>query len=138
MLKILSISRNTLSRLAKFADDALPMESCALLLGKEEYTTDTVHDFVLLKNNDQSKYSFSVHSRDLFHAYQKASRSGLSVIGIFHSHPSIPYPSASDQRYMEINPVIWLIYSITEFSFKAFLLSEEKKIIEVLINRIKD
>lgn len=135
MLKILSIGRDTLGRLAKFADDALPMESCALLLGKEEYTTDTVHDFVLLKNNDQSKYSFSVHSRDLFYAYQKASRSGLSVIGIFHSHPSLPWPSEKDKKFMELNPIVWLIYSTLNHKYSAFLYSDG--IIPVQINSIQ-
>jgi proteasome lid subunit RPN8/RPN11 len=135
MLKILSIGRDTLGRLAKFADDALPMESCALLLGKEEYTTDTVHDFVLLKNNDQSKYSFSVHSRDLFYAYQKASRSGLSVIGIFHSHPSLPWPSEKDKKFMELNPIVWLIYSTLNHKYSAFLYSDG--IIPIQINSIQ-
>lgn len=134
-MRVLSISSDTLSKLAKFADDALPMESCALLLGKAEYITDTVQDFVLLRNNDQSKYSFSVHSRDLFYAYQKASNVGLSVIGIFHSHPSLPSPSKKDRKFMELNPIVWLIYSTLNHKYSAFLYSDG--IMPVQINNIQ-
>jgi proteasome lid subunit RPN8/RPN11 len=123
-LKVLSVSSDTLRRLAKFADDAYPMESCALLLGNAGYVTDTVQDFVLLRNKDQSKYSFSVHSMDLFYAYQKASESGLSVIGIFHSHPSLPSPSKKDRKFMELNPIVWLIYSTLNHKYSAFIYSE--------------
>ena len=96
MLKILSIGRDTLSRLAKFADDALPMESCALLLGKEEYTTDTVHDFVLLKNNDQSKYSFSVNSR----SFPRVSKGKQVRIKCYRhiSFSSISYPGPQKRQ----------------------------------------
>jgi [CysO sulfur-carrier protein]-S-L-cysteine hydrolase len=124
MLKVLSVSSDTLRRLAKSAEDAYPMESCALLLGNAGYVTDTVQDIILLKNKDQSKYSFSVHSMDLFYAYQKASKSGLSVIGIFHSHPSLPSPSKKDRKFMELNPIVWLIYSTLNHEYSAFLYSE--------------
>jgi [CysO sulfur-carrier protein]-S-L-cysteine hydrolase len=133
-LKVLSISSESLRRLAEFANDALPMESCALLLGKTEYTADTVQDFVLLRNKDQSKYSFSVRSRDLFYAYQKASESGLSVVGIFHSHPSLPSPSKKDRKFMELNPIVWLIYSTLNHKYSAFLYSDG--IMPVQINYI--
>lgn len=123
-MKVLSVRSDILRTLAKFADDAYPMESCALLLGNAGYVTDTVQDFVLLRNKDQSKYSFSVHSMDLFYAYQKASESGLSVIGIFHSHPSLPSPSKKDRKFMELNPIVWLIYSTLNHKYSAFLYSE--------------
>lgn len=123
-MKVLSISTDTLGRLAKFADDALPMESCALLLGKAEYVLDTVQDFISLRNEDHSKYSFSVHSMELFYAYQKARKSGLSVIGIFHSHPSLPSPSKKDRKFMELNPIVWLIYSTLNHKYSAFLYSD--------------
>lgn len=133
-MKVLSISSESLRRLAEFANDALPMESCALLLGKTEYTVDTVQDFVSLRNKDQSKYSFSVRSRDLFYAYQKASESGLSVVGIFHSHPSLPSPSKKDRKFMELNPIVWLIYSTLNHKYSAFLYSDG--IMPVQINYI--
>lgn len=136
---ILSISDYNLTHLEKLAKDSIPLESCAFLLGKKKSLTNySVKNVIITNNFSKSSTFFEVDPKDLITLYEKSKSMNLDVISIFHSHPSIPYPSTSDLRYMEINPVIWLIYSTTEFSFKAFLLSEEKKIIEVLINRIKD
>ena len=136
---ILSISDYNLTHLERLAKDSIPLESCALLLGKKKSLTNySVKNVIITKNFSKSSTFFEVDPKDLIILYEKSKSMNLDVISIFHSHPSIPYPSASDLRYMEINPVIWLIYSTMEFSFKAYLLSEEKKIIEVLINRIKD
>ena len=134
--KILNISRSKLSMLTKFAKDALPLESCALLLGKEKYPADIVHDVVLLRNNDQSRNSFSINPSDLFSAYQLASRLGLGIVGIFHSHPSLPQPSQKDKKFMELNPIVWLIYSTLNHEYSAFLY--RGVIVQVQINLIKE
>ena len=122
--------------LTKFAKDALPLESCALLLGKEKCPADIVHDVVLLRNNDQSRNSFSIDPSDLFSAYQLASRLGLGIVGIFHSHPSLPQPSQKDKKFMELNPIVWLIYSTLNHEYSAFLY--RGVIVQVQINLIKE
>ena len=134
--KTLSISHSKLNMLAKFAKDALPLESCALLLGKGKYPADIVHDIVLLRNNDQSKNSFSIDPSDLFCAYQQASRLGLGIVGIFHSHPSLPQPSQKDKKFMELNPIVWLIYSTLNHKYSAFLY--RGAIIQVQVTLIKE
>ena len=36
----------------------------------------------------------------------------IEVIGIFHSHPnSDAFPSKTDKKFMQSNPVVWIIYS---------------------------
>ncbi len=94
-----------------------------------------VYEVIPLANYDQSKYSFSIHPDDLFYAYQYANRLGLSVVGIFHSHPSLPIPSQRDYKFMELNPIVWLIYSTLNHEYSAFLHSG--KITEVQIVLIK-
>lgn len=133
MQKVLSVSPDTLSKLAKFAKDALPLESCALLLGSEQHNTNFVHDVVMLRNYDRSKYSFSIQPDDLFFAYQYANELGLSIVGIFHSHPSLPFPSNKDNKFMKLNPIVWLRYSTLNQKYSAFIYSghivEEVKIV---------
>lgn len=114
-----------LNKLAQFAKDALPLESCALLLGEEKHCNSKVFDTVLLRNYDESKFSFSVHPNDLFFGYQQAKKSGLEVVGIFHSHPSLPLPSEKDKKFMQLNPIIWLIYSTWSNEYSAFLYSDK-------------
>jgi proteasome lid subunit RPN8/RPN11 len=121
LLPKLTIRPVLLDKLVNFAEDALPLESCALLLGEEKQPDCTVVDVLLLANQDQSTTSFSVDPSELFCAYQHARKSGLSVVGIFHSHPSLPHPSQKDKKFMQLNPIIWLIYSTLSHTFSAFL-----------------
>jgi proteasome lid subunit RPN8/RPN11 len=73
---------------------------------------------------------------DLVNAYEYSSGRALDVIGIFHSHIYGIRPSKKDIRFMEINPVIWLIYSVSDFRFGAYIIEDSIK--EVSIKVIKD
>lgn len=115
----INLTSAQLSRLAKIAKDALPNEACAFLLGSAGKSSIT--EIVPMTNADRSPYSFSIEPSELLSAYDKAEKSGLQVIGIYHSHPGKPSPSATDKKYMELNPVVWLIYSTTEERFSAFI-----------------
>ena len=117
-LKII-LTREQIDRLSRFANEALPNESCAFLLGSPGESS--VAEILLMKNADSSPFTFSIAPSQLLEAYDNAEMRGLQVIGIFHSHPGKPLPSATDKKYMEINPVTWLIYSTTERIFGAYL-----------------
>jgi proteasome lid subunit RPN8/RPN11 len=133
---LLTINSVTLDRLFHLAEHVLPFESCALLLGEKRKGNNNVLDILALRNHDHSGISFSVHPNDLFNAYEHARRIGLDIIGIFHSHPSISGPSRKDKKFMQLNPVIWLIYSTTNRTFSAFVYSE--LMVQVQISIIKD
>ena len=64
-----------------------------------------------IKNSDELETTFSIDPQELISEYQNAEQRNLQVVGIFHSHPSLPYPSLTDKEFMEINPVVWLIHS---------------------------
>lgn len=56
----------------------------------------------------------------------------MQVVAIFHSHPnSEAYPSETDKKFMQSNPVVWIIYSGVTRDFKAYFL--ESEIIQVAI-----
>jgi proteasome lid subunit RPN8/RPN11 len=57
--------------------------------------------------------------------YQWASKEELNLIGIYHSHLEGSKPSATDLTYMRINPVIWLIYELSESIFRAYILVDD-------------
>jgi proteasome lid subunit RPN8/RPN11 len=92
-----------------------------------------VTDIFPLKNAELSPYSFRVEPSELIEAYETAERKGLQVIGIFHSHPGKPSPSSTDLKYMEINPVVWLIYSSTDKKFDAYIFDGEARKVQVLV-----
>ncbi len=119
MAAAIKLSSSQLSMLSSIAKSALPNESCAFLLG--ESGESRVVEILPVTNADSSPYSFSIEPAELLAAYDTAEKKGLHVIGIFHSHPGKSSPSATDLKFMELNPVVWVIYSTTEGTFGAYL-----------------
>lgn len=125
----ISLTAGQVERLANIARSALPNESCAFLLGKN----DKVVEILPMRNNDESQVSFSIEPQEVLRAYDLAESKMLHVIGIFHSHPAKPSPSITDLKFMEINPVVWLIYSSTERRFSAYVYDSEVKDVAIKI-----
>ena len=124
--KTLIITENQKQILAKHANKHAPNESCALLFGKENEESYAVKEVFLTDNTDESPINFTISNEELLKGYQEAERKHLDVIGIFHSHPhSEAMPSSTDMRFMEINPVVWVIFSNKIQSFKAYILESE-------------
>ena len=119
MAAAIELSSSQLSMLSSIARSALPNESCAFLLG--ESSESKVVEILPMTNADSSPYSFSIDPAELLEAYETAEKKGLHVTAIFHSHPGKPSPSVTDLKFMELNPVVWVIYSTTEERFGAFL-----------------
>lgn len=118
-MKTISLTAPQVQELIKFAKDALPNECCALLL-TEHNNNGKVAMILPMRNIDESPVSFSISPAELLDAYNLAESKGMEVVGIFHSHPAKASPSSIDINYMQINPVIWLIYSTTQDEIKAF------------------
>jgi proteasome lid subunit RPN8/RPN11 len=116
-MKTIFLSAAQIRKLEGIAKGALPNESCAFLLGHN----DKVKEILEVRNSDESPVTFRIESKDLLNAYCLAESKGLQVIAIFHSHPTKPWPSSTDVKFMEINPIAWVIYSTTDGQLKAFI-----------------
>ncbi len=121
MTQRLVLGTKHVSELRKLAVDSLPLESCALLAGRISNEDVVVSDVIVTKNADKSQVSFSIEPSELLDAYSKAESMGLEIVAIFHSHPAPAKPSSTDVKYMEINPVPWLILSTKDNELAAFL-----------------
>ncbi|MDE1861728.1 MAG: M67 family metallopeptidase [Thaumarchaeota archaeon] len=122
----IAISQNSIRTLKGHARKEQPNESCAVLFGKSEGSCFSVTGIFLVENSLHSPVSFAISSDDLIRAYRELEARKLEVTAIFHSHPdSEAYPSPIDLKYMEINPVPWLIYSNTKDELKAYILESE-------------
>lgn len=137
-MESISIHHSDLQTLEKLAVNTLPNESCAILLGKRSNTKPIVQYILPMNNSSHSSIEFTIDSDDLYNAYDKARLMNLDIIAIFHSHPSPPIPSARDKIFMLINPVIWIIYSTSLHTFKAFISNNDDQIQEINILLIKD
>jgi len=128
VLKEIILSQSDKKILSEYSENQKPNESCAILFGKN----NQVLDLFLTENIEESPVNFTISNKQLIEGYKDAEEKEMDVIGIFHSHPdSDAYPSNTDKKFMQSNPVVWVIYSGINKNFKAFLL--ELDIIEITI-----
>ncbi len=124
--KEILLLQNQIEILKKHAKSCVPYESCAILFGKISDSRYIVKDVFPTKNIENSPYSFTVSPEELIKAYETAEKKSLDVIAIFHSHPdSAAYPSSTDKKFMETNPVPWIIYSNSNNELKAYILESD-------------
>lgn len=108
--------------LAQYSENQKPNEACAILFGKE----DEVLDIFFTDNIEESPINFTISNEQLIEAYKIAEDQNVEIIGIFHSHPnSDAFPSNTDKKFMQSNPVVWIIYSGINKNFKAFILESD-------------
>jgi len=103
--------------LEKIIEEALKnpgIEICGLLIGVIKDKIAIVKRVKFTPNVAKSSIRFSIDPKILYETYIEAEERREEIIGIFHSHPASPHPSAIDIEYMKINPVIWLIIGISE------------------------
>ena len=108
--------------LSQYSENQKPNESCAILFGKN----NQVLDIFLTENIEESPINFTISNEQLIEGYKMAENKKMEIIGIFHSHPnSDAFPSNTDKKFMQSNPVVWIIYSGINKNFRAFVLESE-------------
>jgi len=118
--------------LSNHAENEKPNEACGILFGKENKEKYKVEKIFLTQNIEQSPVNFTISAEERLEADKIERESELKIIGIFHSHPdSKAYPSKTDKKFMDLNPVVWIIFSGILNEFKAYVL--ESEILEIPI-----
>lgn len=118
--------------LSNHANKEKPNESCAILFGNEDKGKYNVEKILLAQNIEHSPVNFTISAEERLKADKMERELKLKIIGIFHSHPdSKAYPSNTDKKFMDLNPVVWIIFSGISKEFRAYVLDSE--IIEIPI-----
>ena len=114
--------------LSQYSENQKPNEACAILFGKN----NEVLDIFLTENIEESSVNFTISNEQLIEGYKIAEDKKMDIIGIFHSHPnSDAFPSNTDKKFMESNPVTWVIYSGINKNFRAFILESDSVEIQI-------
>jgi len=131
-LESVVLAQKEKDKLVTHAIDEQPSESCAMLFGKKVGDNWNVKEVFLTQNIDDSQTNFTISPEELLKGYQIAEKNQLEVVGIFHSHPnSDAIPSNTDKKFMQNNPVPWVIFSGVNNDLKAYLLDSD--VIEIPI-----
>ena len=124
--KSIILSEKDKEELAKYAEAEKPYESCAILVGNETDENWTVKEIVLTENTTKSEVMFTISPDKEFEVDQKAKKSNMELVCIFHSHPeSEARPSETDKKFMRVNPFPWIIYSGLTKEMNCFILQDE-------------
>jgi proteasome lid subunit RPN8/RPN11 len=130
--KTIILSKSQKDTLVNHAKRYAPNESCAILFGHEDSNTVRVTEIFLAENIEKSPVNFTISNEELLKGYKLAEQKKLDVVGIFHSHPhSEAVPSSTDREFMQVNPVVWLIFSNKTDDLRAYDLETEIVVVAV-------
>jgi len=131
-LECIVLTQKEKDKLITHAIEQQPNESCAMLLGEKIDDAWNVKEVFLTENIDKSQTNFTISPKELLKGYQLAAKMHLELVGVFHSHPnSDAIPSSTDKKFMQNNPVPWIIFSGVNNDLKAYLLDSD--VIEIPI-----
>ena len=98
---MLNISNQLIERINTHVEEAYPDEGAGFLLGIE----GEAHEILALSNarEDEARHNrFLITPEEYLKAELKADSLGLSLIGVFHSHPDCPnVPSEYDREWAQ-------------------------------------
>lgn len=119
----LVISRNIFEEMLLHCRDTYPNEACGILAGKGSEALKVYE----MANIEKSPVSYEFDSREHIKAIRDMRENKLTMLGIFHSHPSSQaYPSAKDISLAFYEDCIYVIVSLIEKQpvVKGFLIRE--------------
>ena len=134
-MECIVLTQKEKNELVTHAIEQQPSESCAMLLGEKIDGAWNVKEIFLTENMDNSQTNFTISPEELLKVYQLAEKMHLELVGVFHSHPnSDAIPSSTDKKFMQNNPVPWIIFSGVNNSLKAYLLDADLVEISIKID----
>ncbi|MBA4349097.1 MAG: hypothetical protein C0415_03795 [Thermodesulfovibrio sp.] len=104
--------------------EGYPNEVCGIFAGKE----NEVSKIYKMTNIESSPVSYFMDSREQFKVMKDMRENNLSMLAIYHSHPSSPpYPSGRDISLAFYEDAVYVIVGLLEKEpvVKGFLIREE-------------
>ena len=107
-----------------------PLEACGLLAGKN----NRVEKVLLLENQAKSRVKFRMNPKEQLEAFNWIDSNGLSLVGIFHSHPAGPETVSATDIEEVAYAVTQTIWSRTKCDWiaRGFWI-EDKQVSEVTL-----
>ena len=103
---MLRIEKKAIDRIKKQGEEGYPFEICGFLIGEIDYSNNTRTVFeafqVENKNKERANDRFEIDPKDYLKAEEYAENKGLTIVGIYHTHPDHPdRPSQTDLRFAQ-------------------------------------
>jgi proteasome lid subunit RPN8/RPN11 len=126
----LNLAEAVLAAIHAHGEQAYPDEGAGLLLGREEEEGRCVVEIYPLDNsreNEARHNRYLITPQDMLQGELEATRRGLDVVGVFHSHPDHPNrPSEFDRDWA----LPWYSYIITSVQAGKAIESRSWRLLE--------
>jgi len=110
-MDVLILPENLLEQVLAHCRAGYPNEACGILAGRG----GRVEKVYTLTNADPSPVSYLIEPAEQFLAMKEMREKGLSMVGIFHSHPQSPaYPSERDAGLAYYDDASYLIVGLSD------------------------
>jgi proteasome lid subunit RPN8/RPN11 len=110
------ISPEALETVFAHARQTSPRECCGLLIG----TPERIVEAAATGNLAESPNRFLIDPEDHIRIRRDARMRGLSVAGVYHSHPhSTAYPSQTDRAEASYSEYVYVIVGVADRRFEA-------------------
>jgi proteasome lid subunit RPN8/RPN11 len=90
----LNLSQKLYNELRAHGEETYPNECCGILLGKSESDAENITVAQLLRagntRTDSAHNRYHIAPQELIAAQRQARKSGLDIVGFYHSHPDHP------------------------------------------------
>lgn len=133
--KLIRLEPDAREVIRKDAEKAFPEECCGFVYGKEEEDQRIINQAIPVVNSKagDKKRRFEIAPADYLKAERFADENGLSLLGVYHSHPQHPaYPSEHD-RAQALPWFSYLIISVIDgksSELNSFQLDPEHQFVE--------
>ena len=103
---MLRIKKELIDKIAKQGEKGYPYEICGFLLGSIDYNND-IREAVEVyqvenQNKERANDRFEISPKDYIKVENYADSKGLSIVGIYHTHPDHPdRPSQTDLMFAQ-------------------------------------
>ncbi len=127
----LKLSKDVLAKIHAHGEQAYPEEGAGFLLGVENGSRDVQAIFPLTNSREDSARHnrYLIAPEDYLKAELEADKLGLSLLGVFHSHPDHPNrPSEFDREWAQpfFSYIITNVQSGKAIESRSWRLSEDR------------
>jgi len=111
MSERLTISKEIFTEMISHCKELSPNEACGILAGKG----DKILKIYKMTNIEKSPVSYFMDSQEQFKVMKDIRENNLSMLAIFHSHPSSQaYPSEKDKSLAFYEDCVYIIVSLAD------------------------
>ncbi len=125
------IVKAALESVSEDARASYPEECCGLLLGKDGLVLEAVK--VKNINTERAHDRYEIDPREFLMVEKEAAKRGLTVLGIYHSHPDHPAEPSEFDRTRAWPEYFYLIVGVrggSELTHRCWRLGDDEQFIE--------